>query len=103
MRTAHTRGLEAIGLTITRRWAGKTAVIATVANRLPWHEDRNCEADETYANAALFAAADDMFEALKGLSAVAETTTFSDQYPAECEAARTAISKALGVLDEGGR
>lgn len=41
-------------------------------------------------------AASYLLEALKALSAVAEMTTFSDQYPAECEAARAAISRAQG-------
>lgn len=46
-------------------------------------------------------AADDLtaelLEALQALAAVAEMTTFSDQFPAECEAARAAIAKATGA------
>lgn len=39
----------------------------------------------------------EMLAALQSLSAVAEMTTFSDQYPLECEAARIAIANATGV------
>jgi hypothetical protein len=38
----------------------------------------------------------DLLAALKALHTVAEMTTFSDQFPAECEAARAAIAKATG-------
>lgn len=48
------------------------------------------------ANARLIAAAPDLLVALSRLLAVAEMTTFSDQYPAECEWARAAIAKATG-------
>lgn len=42
------------------------------------------------------AAAAEMEDALAALFAAAEMTTFSDQFPAECEAARTALAKARG-------
>lgn len=42
------------------------------------------------------APAPEMAEALEGLLAVADMTTFSDQYPGECEAARAALAKARG-------
>lgn len=41
----------------------------------------------------LLSAIREMGEALNGILAVAEMTTFSDQYPAECERARAAIEK----------
>lgn len=49
------------------------------------------EKSEQEANARLIAAAPALYEALSRLSAVAEMTTFSDSYPAECEAARAAL------------
>ncbi len=48
------------------------------------------------ANARLIAAAPDLLEALQILLTVAEMTTFSDQFPQECENARAALSKATG-------
>jgi hypothetical protein len=41
-------------------------------------------------------AAPDLLEALEKLLAVAEMTTFADQFPQECENARAALSKARG-------
>ncbi len=52
--------------------------------------------EEALANATLYAAAPELLEALQALSAVAEMTTFSDQYPSECEMARSAILRATG-------
>ena len=49
---------------------------------------------EGEANARLISAAPDLLEALERLHTVAEMTTFSDQFPAECEAARAALAKA---------
>lgn len=46
------------------------------------------------ANARLIAAAPDLVEALMALWARAEQTTFSDQFPLECEMARAALLKA---------
>lgn len=42
------------------------------------------------------AAAPEILEALERLLAAAEMTTFSDQFPQECENARAALSKATG-------
>lgn len=63
--------------------------------------DRFVLTDEVRANARLIASAPELLEALKALAAVAEATTFSDQYPLECEMARSAISKASPSLDGG--
>lgn len=41
-------------------------------------------------------AAPDLLEALEKLLAVAEMTTFSGQFPQECENARAALTKATG-------
>lgn len=38
----------------------------------------------------------ELLEALEALLAVAQMTTFSDQYPAECERADAAIARARG-------
>lgn len=38
----------------------------------------------------------ELLEALEALLAVAQMTTFSDQYPAECERADTAIARTRG-------
>lgn|GEM_PF-5674869 len=57
--------------------------------------------DELTELALCFTAAPELLEALSSLLAVAEMTTFSDQYPAECEAARAAIAKATGTQIEG--
>jgi hypothetical protein len=48
------------------------------------------------ADARSIAALPELRSALGALLAVAEMTTFSDQYPAECEAARAALDKAEG-------
>ncbi|MCZ4270929.1 hypothetical protein [Maritalea porphyrae] len=48
------------------------------------------------ANANLIAAAPELYEALNKLLAVAEMTTFSDSYPAECEFANEALKRARG-------
>ena len=56
-----------------------------------WGDDEELE-----ANARLIAAAPDLLEALERLLAAAEKTTFSDQFPQECENARAALSKATG-------
>jgi hypothetical protein len=52
---------------------------------------------EGQANARLIAAAPELLKALDLLLAIAEMTTFSDQYPAQCELARAAIAKARGA------
>lgn len=54
-----------------------------------------CDADMDYA-ADLFSAAPAILNALKALLAVAEMTTFSDQFPAECEQANLAIEMVDG-------
>ncbi len=58
--------------------------------------------EEKVANARLFSAAPDLIEALQKLSDVCEMTTFSDQYPYECELARAAITKATAERKSNG-
>lgn len=57
--------------------------------------------DDLHGVAVKMAASSALFDALTALLTVAEMTTFSDQYPAECEAARaviSAIAKATETL-----
>ncbi|MEQ8450614.1 MAG: hypothetical protein RIB97_13095 [Nitratireductor sp.] len=75
----------------------ETAVYAPGV-RFPWRmaEIQGPDKATEIATARLIAAAPELVTALEKLLAVAEMTTFSDQYPAECEFARAAISKATG-------
>ena len=79
-------------------WAGRNTHIAAVVAGAP-HGSGNGETmsdEEMEANIDLIAAAPEMLEALERLLAAADMTTFSDQFPQECENARAALSKATG-------
>lgn len=94
---------------ISRQWNGKDWPVATVANRnLGWHENHNCEAQESGANAQLIAAAPEMYDALnKALSfveeelAVRRASFLPDKSPYidEAVALSDAISAALAKVD----
>lgn len=87
-------------------WSGWPLSISPVGNddksvvrtggHWPYEWDEYTSKAEAVANARLMAASPDMLEALERLLAAAEMTTFSDQFPQECENARAALSKATG-------
>lgn len=96
---AHTNGQWELRVgVIGREWNGKLHPVATVAQRLEWHENRGKEAEEVHANARVLLAAPDLLEALE--MALAESRAFVDVDPSSslvCEPEiRAAIAKARG-------
>lgn len=100
-RAAPTRGPWGVEVGRSMAWVGPMRpdgrkvdeVVVSVECGHGYREDFSAQ---QFANAQLIAAAPDMAKALADLLTVAELTTFSDQYPRECEAARAALSQALG-------
>jgi hypothetical protein len=67
---------------ISRQWNGKDWPVATVANRnLGWHENHNCEARESGANAQLIAEAPNMYNSLIAASHALRSYQYGNSSP----------------------